>query len=51
LNVITVDNRGTQYSGLGLCICAEIIKKHQVEIGAESELGKESSFWFTLPIK
>lgn len=41
----------SQYSGLGLglYICAEIIKKHNGQIGAESELNKGSTFWFTLP--
>jgi PAS domain S-box-containing protein len=44
------DNSGSQYSGLGLglYISAEIIKKHHGQIGVVSELGKGSTFWFTL---
>ena len=47
-----VDNRGNNYTGLGLglYICAEIIKKHNGTIGIDSEIGKGSAFWFTLPI-
>ncbi|TDG34856.1 PAS domain S-box protein [Pedobacter changchengzhani] len=46
------DSSGSQYSGLGLglYICAEIIKKHEGKIGVESEVGEGSRFWFILPI-
>jgi signal transduction histidine kinase len=36
--------------GLGLYIISEIIKHHGGEVGVTSELGKGTTFWFTLPL-
>jgi signal transduction histidine kinase len=36
--------------GIGLYLSAEIVERHQGEIGVKSEIGKGSHFWFTLPI-
>jgi PAS domain S-box-containing protein len=46
------DSSGSQYSGLGLglYISAEIIKKHNGQIGVDSELNKGSTFWFEFPL-
>jgi signal transduction histidine kinase len=36
--------------GLGLYICADIIKSHDGEIGVHSVLNEGSTFWFSLPL-
>jgi PAS domain S-box-containing protein len=47
-----VDPSGNHASGLGLglYICAEIVKRHGGEIGVDSEVNKGSKFWFKLPV-
>jgi len=37
-------------SGLGLSICARLIKLMQGELGVRSEHGKGTTFWFTVPL-
>lgn len=42
---------GEKSTGLGLAIVKKLIRLHNGEVGAESELGKGSTFFFSLPIE
>lgn len=44
------DRHVVQGSGIGLAIAKEIIQYHDGNIHVESEVGKGSSFYFTLPL-
>src|SRR6185295_10796533 len=44
------DSRDKGGTGLGLAICKAIVEQHGGTIGAESEFGQGSRFWFRVPL-
>lgn len=49
-NISTTGTEGEEGTGLGLILCNEFIQKHGGDLRVESEVGKGTTFYFTLEI-
>jgi len=48
--VESADMKTTSGFGIGLYVCAEIINRHQGKIWIKSDIGKGSTFYFSIPV-
>lgn len=46
----SLDGKYSQYTGIGLCLCAEIVTAHRGTLSCRSEVGSGTTFELTLPV-